>query len=76
MGKVKDKYKGKTRDEIVQELQKRPKKYKKVEDHIMDLNIRLNMAIEEGADPLGYMTIKEIAEDIKFLNSIKTKELE
>lgn len=72
----KEKFKGMTRAEKVEELKPREKKYKNVKEHMEDLNERFQMAIREGADPLGYMTIKEIYEDIKFLNQFKTMDLE
>lgn len=74
--KKKGKFAGKTRTEIVEMLKPDEKKYSNTAEHIIDLNQRLEMAIEEGADPLGYMTIKEIYEDIKFLSKLKNKKLE
>lgn len=60
----------KTREEVVQELQPFEGKYKKKSHAVMDLNTRLKLALKDGMDPLGYMTIAELVKDIEIMNKL------
>lgn len=48
---------------------KQGKKFDK-NKHLMDLNERLALALETGQDPLGYLSITQIVEDIKTVNGM------
>ena len=51
-------------------------KYKKIVDLQMDLNTRLKIALQDGQDPLGLLSITQIVEDIETVNRLKGLNIE
>jgi hypothetical protein len=76
------KFKDKTRADKLIELEPKEKKFLKndkgeslkaeqIKSKLLEnRNIRLQMTVEEGADPLNSMTFKEQIEDIKYINNL------
>lgn len=76
------KFKNKNRADKIKELEAKEKKFTKNDKGeeltaeeikarlLEDKNNRLQMTMEEGADPVGDMTIKAQIEDIKYINSL------
>lgn len=46
-------------------------KYKKVDDLQLDLNERLRIALQNGYDPLGQLSITQIVQDIETVNKLR-----
>lgn len=75
-------FKEKTRADKLKELESAEKKFLKDEKGnslkaeqiksklLENRNNRLQMTVEEGADPLNTMTFKEQIEDIKYINNL------
>lgn len=57
-------------DSRIEEI-KKEKAYKNVNENVNDLNERLKVALTIGYDPLGKLSITQIVEDIKTVNSLK-----
>jgi hypothetical protein len=74
--------KDKSRTDKIKELEAKEKKFlqdetgnslpaEKIKSKLLEnRNNRLQMTVEEGADPLNSMTFKEQIEDIKYINSM------
>lgn len=61
----------KQQEKIDKMLEKKQFKYAKVEEFQMDLNERLRIALQNGYDPLGQLSITQIYEDIQTVNKLK-----
>ena len=61
----------KQQDKIDKIALKQPFKYKKNDDLKMDLNNRLRIALQNGADPLGVLSITQIYQDIETVNKLR-----
>ena len=57
-------------------MKKEKFKYKKVSELEMDLNERLKIALQNGYDPLGQLSITQIYEDIKTVNMLNALDIE
>ena len=68
--KIKEK-KQKQQEKIGKMLEKKAFKYKKVDDLQLDLNERLKIALQNGNDPLGLLSITQIVQDIETVNKLK-----
>ena len=66
----------KQKEKIDKLLKKEQFKYKKTEDLKMDLNNRLVIALQTGADPLGQLSITQIVQDIETVNRLGNKNIE
>lgn len=51
-------------------------KYKKVDDLKMGLNERLKIALQNGVDPLGQLSITQIYQDIETVNKLNGFDIE
>lgn len=61
----------KQQEKIDKMMLKQQFKYKKISDLQMDLNERLKIALQNGVDPLGQLSITQIYEDIQTVNKLK-----
>lgn len=60
----------------IEKLQEKKQfKYKKVQELQMDLNDRLTIALQTGADPLGQLSITQIVQDIETVNRLRDKDI-
>lgn len=66
----------KQQEKIDKMLEKKAFKYKKVGELQLDLNERLKMALQNGSDPLGILSITQIFEDIQTVEKLKGLDIE
>ncbi len=65
----------KQQEKIDKMTEKKAFKYKKMEELSLDLNERLTIALQNGQDPLGQLSITQIVEDIETVNRLKGKDI-
>lgn len=63
-------------DKITKLKQVKQFKYKKIHELQLDLNDRLTVALQTGADPLGLLSITQIVQDIETVNMLQGKNIE
>lgn len=66
----------KQQEKIDKLVSKQQFKYKKVDELNLDLNERLKIALQNGADPLGQLSITQIYEDIQTVNKLRGLDIE
>lgn len=66
----------KQKEKIDKLMKKEQFKYKKTDELILDLNDRLRISLQTGADPLGVLSITQIYQDIETVNKLKNLNIE
>jgi hypothetical protein len=63
-------------EDIAKLEDKKAFKYKKASDLMIDLNTRLKIALQDGRDPLGELSITQIVQDIETVDRLKGLNIE
>ena len=63
-------------EKIAKLQEKKAFKYLKVSELVTDLNGRLKIALQTGADPLGQLSITQILQDIETVDKLRGLNIE
>lgn len=66
----------KQKEKIDKLILKKQFKYKNVDELQIDLNERLKIALQNGRDPLGELSITQIHQDIEIVNKLSSLNIE